>query len=363
MGAMRLLLLICVAVPSVVAWAVLVGGCAREERFEFTRVCMGVQTRVLLYGRTRHAAESAAASAFSRIGELDAALSDYRPASDLSHVNAGAGGTVGVSGDLADVMRESLELARATNGAFNPALGPAVRQWRRMRDRGERATPDEIAQALALCDWREVHVSEPGLVPTIRLGRAGMMLDLGAVAKGYAAEEAARRLIELGHPRCLVALAGDIYAGDPPPGKPGWQVALMSDRDTPSPSLTSQTLFVRNAAVSTSGDFEQFVEIDGQRYAHIIDPETGLGAQTRHTATVIAPRGAHADALATAAFVWQLGKTGGKEQREVETRPNTRVSHRSFNLEGVLNRFGATAILDEPGQPRRVFNPGPAMGD
>jgi thiamine biosynthesis lipoprotein len=100
-----------------------------------------------------------------------------------------------------------------------------------------------------------------------------------------------------GAARCLVALAGDVYAADAPPGQPGWRVEIRGDR-TGDDAPPVGVLWLRHAGVSTTGDSEQFVEIDGVRYSHVIDPRTGLGLTDPRMVTVLAPRGMDADALA-----------------------------------------------------------------
>jgi thiamine biosynthesis lipoprotein len=141
----------------------------------------------------------------------------------------------------------------------------------------------------------------------VRLDRAscvatlepGTELDLGGVAKGYIIDQALAVLRRRGLSTAMIEAGGDIVVGDPPPGARGWRISVPHD----DPALSARAAALVNAAISTSGDAEQFVEIGGRRYSHIVDPRTGLGSTTRALATVIAPRGAIADALATALAV------------------------------------------------------------
>jgi thiamine biosynthesis lipoprotein len=118
-----------------------------------------------------------------------------------------------------------------------------------------------------------------------------MILDLGGIAKGYACDRALAALNELRITRALIDTGGGMALGDPPPDKPGWRIGMLGD--------SSRVLVLKNCGVSTSGDVEQFVEIDGKRYSHIIDPATGLGLTNQAMATVIAPTGLISDALDT----------------------------------------------------------------
>jgi hypothetical protein len=124
-----------------------------------------------------------------------------------------------------------------------------------------------------------------------------MALDLGGIAKGYAADAALNRLTQLGFPAAMVSASGDLALGDPPPGKRGWTIELAPFGDA---TAARTTLVLVHAAVSTSGDAEQFVEIGGVRFSHIIDPITGLGLTRSVAVTVVARRATVADALATA---------------------------------------------------------------
>jgi thiamine biosynthesis lipoprotein len=140
----------------------------------------------------------------------------------------------------------------------------------------------------------------------VTLRVAGMRLDAGGIAKGYAADSALKVLAGAGLRHALVAAGGDIAIGDAPPGEPGWQIALAgldADRAAPGSPLT-----LTHAGVSTSGDAEQWVEIAGHRYSHIIDPRTGMALQGHHSVSVVAPDAITSDMLATAVSV--LGPAG-----------------------------------------------------
>ena len=134
----------------------------------------------------------------------------------------------------------------------------------------------------------------------MRLAVAGMRLDLGGIAKGFAADEAQAVLRAHGITRALVAAGGDVVVSGPPPGRQGWSVAVALPWGL---QAADPVLELHDAAVSTSGDAEQFVTLDGVRYSHIVDPRTGRALTGRRAATVVARTGAEADALATALCV------------------------------------------------------------
>jgi thiamine biosynthesis lipoprotein len=268
-------------------------------RFEFAETHMGSEFKIVLYSPDEASARRASRAAFDRVAALDAALSDYQPESELMRLCDRAGGPpVVVSEDLFTILQRSRTIYERSSGAFDVTVGPVVRLWRRARRDRKMPAPDTLARARALVS-SDLMTLDPE-ARTVRLARPGMKLDLGGIAKGFASDEAVKVLRWLGHPRALVAGAGDIVVGDPPPGRDGWTIAVAGLDPKAAPE---RYLSLRNAAVSTSGDAERFVEIDGKRYSHIVDPKTGLGVVDRCSVTVVAPDGATADALDTAVYV------------------------------------------------------------
>lgn len=287
------------------ALAAIGAGCVQTppQRYEFRRVLMGVQTQIILHAEAREEARDAAAAAFAEIARLEQLMSDYRPSSQLSAINAAAGASVPADSSMIEILESASEVSRLTEGAFDATVGPAVLLWRESRRSGAPSSAAVVAEAVSLVDWRGVQVSrEAG---TVRLARRGMKLDLGGIAKGFAAEKALETLRARGMASALVALSGDVAVGDPPPGKGGWRVAIANERS----GTILGTVMVANVCVSTSGDSEQFVEIAGVRYAHIADPRTAMGVVGGVPVTVIAPRGADADSIATGAFVLGSART------------------------------------------------------
>jgi len=270
------------------------------QRFAFAEPHMGTIFSIVLYAPDGQTATNAAQAAFARVAVLNQAMSDYDDESELMRLcRQPAGVPVKVSRDLFAVLKQSLKVAELTDGAFDPTVGEFTQLWRRARRQRELPAPERIARARASFGWWNVRLD--ARARTVTLLKPDMRLDLGGIAKGYAADAALAVLRELGIRRALVAASGDIVAGDPPPGQPGWRVGVQS-LASPGGALTS-TLSLANRAVSTSGDTEQFVEIGGVRYSHIVDPRTGHGLATRLGVTVIACDSTTADALATALSV------------------------------------------------------------
>jgi len=277
------------------AWLLLLGGCIIAEprplaRYEFDEPHMGTTVRVVFYATSPELAERGRKAAFDVMRQVDGLMSDYKPDSELSRLSAAAGkGPQPVSQALYDVLESSRWTAQASDGAFDITIGPLVRLWRRSRKELKLPTPEEIRAAKALVDINQL-VLDP-VRRTAELRKPGMLLDLGGIAKGYACDKALAALRDLGILRALVDTGGGMALGDPPPDKAGWRIGMLGD--------SSKILQLSNCGVSTSGDVEQFVEIDGVRYSHIIDPATGLGLTNRAMATVIAKDGLTSDALDT----------------------------------------------------------------
>jgi thiamine biosynthesis lipoprotein len=196
-------------------------------------------------------------------------------------------------------------MARASGGAFDPTIGPVGRLWRRTRRNRQLPDPEQLRKARLSVGYDAIELNPKDR--TVRLTKPGMKLDFGGIAKGFACDEAMAALQKAGIASALVAGAGDIRVADPPPGQAGWRVGVAAPDGSPEEPV--RMLSVKNCAVSTSGDAERYVEIDGVRYGHILDPRTGAGSTLRASLTVVAKDGATADCLATAAFV--LGPEAG----------------------------------------------------
>ena len=303
------------------------------EKFEFERPLMGTRFSVICYAEDRAAAEKAAAAAFSIAAEQNAIASDYDPQSELSLLSSKPVGTpIHLSQMLYGLLAHSRKIAEATGGAFDPTLGPLTKLWREIRDSGRLPDPEKLQAARAAVGWR--HFTLDPDARTVTLHRENMAFDLGGIAKGYAADLMLESLAASGIPQALITAGGDIRLGDPPPGRDGWKVALR----TFDPASPDEILTLSNAAVSTSGDLYQSVEIEGVAYSHILDPGTGLGLTRRIAASVIADEAKLSDPLATASCVLGsdgLGKLPGV--REVKLRTPKEPSPQSGKATGATH--------------------------
>lgn len=297
----RLFLVTCISICAIPARAL--------ERFDFAAPLMATTFRISLHAESKDQAERAVDAAFKRIAALNAVFSDYEPNSELMRLcNAGEDKPFRASPELFGLVSRALELSRVTEGAFDITCGNLSQLWRRTK-RVKKVPPAErLQKALAATDWKAVQLDAKA--QTITLTKAGMLLDVGGIAKGYAADEGLRVLRQHGIGSALVIAGGDIAIGDAPPGEDAWEIKLRTFKKTTAGSEElMQAVRLKNCGVSTSGDLYQFTEIDGVRYSHIISPWTGLGLTKRAACSVIAPDATTSDALATAMCL--LGKERG----------------------------------------------------
>jgi thiamine biosynthesis lipoprotein len=286
------------------ALATLASSCSGLEpgRYEFSEPKMGTEFRLVLYARSPEQAQRAARRAFERVEELEACMSDYRAESELMQLSSYAASDewAPVSEDLGRVLTASQAISESSSGAFDVTVGPLVRLWRRARRQERAPAPEAIDEALGAVGYRKLLLAESGRA--VRLVAPGMRLDLGGIAKGYALDEALEALRAEGIEAALVDGGGDVRVGAAPPGRDAWRVRVDSG---------GEPLWIElvESAVATSGDAYRFVELEGVRYSHIIDPRSGRALAQQATASVIARDGMSADALASAASV--LGPSEG----------------------------------------------------
>ena len=274
------------------------GAAAQTPRpFEFSQVHMGLPVRILVYAPDQRRAERAAQSAFARIADLEAMLSEDRDDSEVRRLAASGTQWTPVSPDLLELLTAAAGVARATDGAFDPTVSPLVALWRTAREKGELPSPAAIEAARALVGWQHLEIDRAR--GAVRLAKPGMRLDLGGIAKGYVLQEALRALRAAGLGRALVESGGDLVAGSGPPGLAGWRV----EAPDASSDFRRRAGELSNAALAASGSEDQLVEIGGARYSRVVDPRTGLGVTNQVMARVIARDAPIAEALATALSV------------------------------------------------------------
>jgi thiamine biosynthesis lipoprotein len=272
----------------------------------FREIVMGVEMLVVVDADSPQQAARAARAAFDAARAVDEALSDWTSASGLkATLDAAAavppGTPVPASTTLIDAMERADAMSRLTDGAFDCTAAPVVALWREARAAGEPPDAPAIAAALERVGYRHVHADRSA--GSVRLDRRGMSLDFGGIGKGIASSAALAAARKDGCDRTLVAVSGDVAAGSAPRGREGWQVAIESGLGSLEPCV----VWLRESALSTSGDAEQVLVHGGQRHSHIVDPRTGQAVNHAIAPTAWSTDPAVADAAATSLSVIGIG--------------------------------------------------------
>jgi len=270
------------------------------ERYQFQSRHMGTQISIILYAEDEISAKQASDAAFERIEELNQIMSDYVDESELNQLSqlSGSGEWMEINDSFFEVLKESKTISENTNGLFDVTIGPITHYWRYIRMQPEPHLPDEdeIESLKNSVGYQHIELDEK--TGKARLMQDDMQLDFGGIAKGYAAKEAVNVLNQHGIHSALVDAGGDITVGNPPPGRTSWDVAIPKARADDEWEYV--TLQFSGKTLTTSGDMYQYVEIDGVRYSHILNPKTGIGTTRQIQATVISSSGMWADAYASA---------------------------------------------------------------
>ncbi len=282
---------------------------------------MGVGASIVMEASDERTATAAARAAQQRVERLESVLSDYRMDSEVSRLpeRLASSHVAEISPTLARTAGLSRGLRHRTGGAFDERLGELTRAWRDARRAGE---PPDTERTRAA--WKrsrvEYQVRDQPQPPTLT-AEGPIWFDFGGIGKGLACDEAAAVLRSHGIERFLIDLGGDLLAGDPPTGKPGWRIAIDALEYAPL------SVELSHAAIATSGARYQSLIIDGVEHSHILDPRTGDPVTTLRGVTVIASNGATADALASALSV--LGESGGSLMRIEFLDAHWRILERS----------------------------------
>ncbi|MFC1677503.1 FAD:protein FMN transferase [Planctomycetota bacterium] len=267
------------------------------------RVVMGTFARVVVVAKDSTAAQDCIDSAMAAIEKVDELMSDYKEDSDIGILNRE--GFAEVNEWTFEVLQRSVEFSRISDGSFDVTVGPLMELWRRASEANSLPSEKELAAARARVGYEKLLLDANER--SVRFAVDGMKVDLGAIAKGYAidkAVEAMRLKVAVGG---MVDIGGDIRCfGKALGGRDNWMIGLQD------PNLGSELMLivkVSDAAVATSGDYQQFILIKGKRYGHIIDRSTGTSADDLSSVTIICPSATDADALATTVSV--MGREKG----------------------------------------------------
>jgi FAD:protein FMN transferase len=277
-------------IPATAAFLLAAAASAADGKlFEAVEPHMGTPVRIQLYAANERRATAAFHAAFARIAQLEAVLSDSRPQSELNRICRTAVGRPAAAGaDLFQVLAASQKLAEETGGAFDITMGPVIRLQRQAREQNRLPDAAALRDAQSRCGYRKIHLDPANR--TVLLDQAGMQLDLGVIAKGYAADQALLAMAPIRIRSASVSAGGDLAVGDPPPRHHGWKIGI--DLYGRAEDGLARSVELSNVAVSTSSDSE-------------------MGLTQPIAVTVVAPHGIDASGLAAAVSV--LGADRGME--------------------------------------------------
>ena len=293
---------------------------------------MGTLLRICVAAPNAEAGVSAIEAAFAEVRRVEAVLSSWRDDSELGRLNAAdPGDPVRITAELFELLEETRRWSRLSGGAFDPAVGALIDAWD-LRGTGRRPGAPELVRALALSGRNAFELDHESGTVIRRV--AGSWITAGGFGKGAALRSAADVLRKQGIESALLDFGGQLESFGSPVGERGWRIGVAH----PGRRLeTVAVLRLDGRSAATSAASERFIEIDGERYGHILDPRTGLPVPAWGSVTVLAEDAMVADLLSTALFV--MGPEDG--MKWAETFDNVGVLflvHESGRLRATLNR-------------------------
>ena len=276
---------------------------AQQNRYAYSMQKMGSPFNIVLYADTKQMADSAAQESFKLVDSINLVCSDYDSTSELYKLRYAA---VGIPIKVSPILFELIYIAnkayKDADGSFDITVGPLSRLWRSARRSQHFPTHAAINEARKRIGSNKIQIDSGA--QTITFLHPNMQLDMGAIAKGYAADKVLALLQSHGITTALVDAGGDMVAFGMPPQKKGWTIGINVPGQ--QEKLLERKLVLSNKAVATSGDSFQFMLHEGKKYGHIIDPRTGYGVTFQRNVTVVAPTATTADWLATACSILTL---------------------------------------------------------
>jgi thiamine biosynthesis lipoprotein len=273
---------------------------AQPRKFHFSQMKLGSAFNLILFTDDSIKAVGLANRSFALIDSFNHLYSDYDSTSELSKINANAGkGKQRVSPAMWDLILQSKLAYTRSNGAYDITVGSLSQLWRKLRKEKIFPAKKMVDEKRKTVGFNKILIDKNQLSITLPL--TGMRLDLGGIAKGYIAQKVIDFLTQNGVVQALADAGGDMVMSHAPGNHSGWVIGVNIPETTDD--LLPKKLSLQNIAVATSGDAFQYMEHNGLKYSHIIDPRTGYGIHSQRNVTVIAQNGADADWLATACSI------------------------------------------------------------
>lgn len=289
---------------------ILLSSCSTNKlsTYKKSKALMDTFITITVVADSQDTAEKVIENAFDVIEKYGNLINFFSDKSELSAINRSAGiHEVRVSPETLDTIERAVFVSEKSGGAFDPTIGPEIKLW----DFIKKVKPSdlEIKKNLPLVNYKNIIIDKGK--STVFLKKKDMLLDLGGIAKGYAADLAVQALKQKGISSGLVAIAGDIKAFGLKPDTKQWVVGIKNPRQKSGEDEIIAKVSLSDKAISTSGDYERYFIMEGQRFHHLLVPATGYPAKTCQSATVIADKGVMTDGFDNALFI--LGPEKGLE--------------------------------------------------
>lgn len=281
-------------------------GCTKElQMVSDSTYMLGTYLQLSVWTTNKQEGMDTIKSSFERIKEIENKMSTNLDESEIGQINLNAGKTyVEVSEETVDIIERAIHYAELTNGAFDPAIGKLVKLWGIGTENERIPTQDEIQNALQFVDYQKIEFQGDNKV---KLSEADMRIDLGGIAKGYAADEVTKIMKNKGIKHAIINLGGNVVTLGKKADGTSWKVGIQ---DPFEPTGTHMGVIeVYDQTVVTSGNYERYFMADDKRYHHIIDPKTGYPAENGIiSATIITNSSTDADGLSTSIYVLGVEK-------------------------------------------------------
>ena len=280
----------------------LLTSCAKEndkntDPISRTELFMGTVVRITIYDSTD---ETILDKAFNRVAEIESLVSINEDGTELDEVNANSGiQPIAVSDTTYTIVKKALEYSKLSNGDFDLTIGPLVKLWSIGLEGEKVPTQEEIDSVLPLINYKNVELDDNN--KTIYLKEKGMIIDLGSIAKGYAADEISKILTENNVNSAIIDLGGNILAHGMKKSGDLWKIGIRNPHTDKGGIIG--ILKVKNKTVVTSGIYERYIEKDGVQYHHLLNPNTGYPFDNNIAGvSIITDKSIDADALSTTVF-------------------------------------------------------------
>lgn len=317
-----------------IAWLNCANAQSNLIRYEDSRLSMACTYSIVAYGDDANRLKQAVKEAFDEVDRIDRLMSHYKPDSPLSQINREAAQRpVKTDAELFDFIAECVRYSRQSNGAFDITVGPLMKVWGFFRGEGRMPSARELQAVRKKIGWQHLQLNAQDR--TIQFDCAGVELDLGGIAKGYAVDRVVAMLNTRGITKALISAGGStFYALGSPPHSDAWEVQLQDPLDARKIALTVR---LKDQSLSVSGSAEKFFELNGKRYSHIMNPRTGRPVMNVLSVAVIAPTGTMGDALDNAFYVQGVRQTKAALKRYANTEalfflPDTKARWKLIHL-------------------------------